>query len=185
MAGPLDRPAVVKNPPDLASARVSRSAAIWAAAITAVGGFATAIATGALGLAGKTAPHPVQRWIRIDSVELAHDATLPSIDRVRLVAQVNGVSYSYPTSVNSVWAPVGPGMTGERYPLPIGAEVYRVKFFGFGLTAEGKIPRYEFRGVFEHPARQIPLRNATQALQLTTSEPRGLAVGMTVHYSIE
>jgi hypothetical protein len=176
----------MKNPPDLATARVSRSTAIWAAVITAVGGFATAVATGAIGLAAKAKPHPVvQRWIRIDSVELARADNLPSIDRIRLVAQVNGVSYSYPTSVNSVWAPVGPGMMGERYPLPIGADVYRVKFFGFGLTADGKIPRYEFRGVFEHPARQIPLRNATQALQLTTSEPRGLTVGMTVRYSIE
>ncbi len=177
----------MKNPPELASARVSRSAAIWAAAITAVGGFATAVATGAIGLAGKPPPpHPVQRWIRIDSVELAHDAVLPSIDRVRLVAQVNGISYSYPTSVNSIWAPVGPGMMGERYPLPLGAEVYRVKFFGFGLAADGKIPRYEFRGVVEYPTRQIPLHNATQALQLTSSEPPlGLTVGMTVHYSIE
>jgi len=176
----------VKNPPELSSARVSRSAAIWTAAITAVGGFATAVATGAIGLFAKPKPHPVaQRWIRIESVELARNEALPSIDRVRLVAQVHGVSYSYPTSVNSVWAPVGPGMMGERYPLPIGAEVYRVKFFGFGLAADGKIPRYKFRGVFEHSARQIPLRNATQALQLTTSEPRGLTVGMTVHYSIE
>jgi hypothetical protein len=176
----------MKNPPELASARVSRRAAVWAAVITVVGGFATAVATGAIGLAGKAPPHPFQRWIRIDSVELAHDAVLPSIDRVRLVAQVNGISYSYPTSVNSIWAPVGPGMMGERYPLLLGAEVYRIKLFGFGLTADGKIPRYEFRGVVEYPARQIPLHNATQALQRTSSEPQlGLTVGMTVHYSIE
>jgi len=176
----------VKNPPELASARVSRSAAVWAAAITAVGGFATAVATGAIGLVSKPKPHPVaQHWLHIESVDLAREDGLPSIDRVRLVAQVNGIGYSYPTSVNSIWAPVGPGMAGERYPLPLGADVYRVKFFGFGLAADGKIPHYEFRGILEHPTRQIPLHNVTQALQIVGSEPRGLTVGMTVHYSIE
>lgn len=166
------------------SAKVSRSGAVWAAAITAIGGFATAVATGAIGLVGK-AEAPTQRWLHIESVELAKDAALPRIDRVRLVAQVNGVSYGYPTSVNSVWAPVGPGMSGERYPLPVGAEVYRVRFFGFGLTSDGKIPRYEYRGTVEFSARRIPVSGATQALQYTSSDPSGLAVGMTVRYSIE
>ena len=171
--------------PELAAAKVSRNVAIWVALITAAGGFATAVVSGSFGLLNKAAPPPVQRWIRINAVQLASDAKLPVIDRVRLVAQVNGVSYGYPTSVNSVWAPVGPGMAGERYPLPSGAEVYRVRFFGFGLASDGKIPRYEYRGTSEYSARRIPISGATQALQYTTSEPTGLAVGMTVHYSIE
>jgi hypothetical protein len=174
------------GPPDVATARVSRSGAIWAAAITAIGGFATAVVAGAIGLVGKNKPPPpVQRWLRIESVELRKDAALPAIDRVRLVAQVNGVSYGYPTSVNSVWAPVGPGMTPERYPLPIGAEAYRVKFFGFGLTADAKIPRYEYRGMAEFAARRLPVAGATQALQYTTSDPAGLSIGMVVHYAVE
>ena len=171
--------------PDIETAKVSRSGALWVAAITAVGGFATAVATGAIGLIGKAKPPPVQRWIVIEGVELAKDAALPPIDRVRLVAQVNGVSYSYPTSPNSIWAPVGPGMVGERYPLPIGAETYRVRFFGFGYVAEGKTAHYEYRGVEEHPLRQIPFHGAAQRLQYTTSEPSGLNVGMTVRYAIE
>lgn len=174
----------MKTAPDISSAKVSRSGAVWAAAITAVGGFATAIAVGSFGLLAKPKP-PVQRWIHIESVELVRDSSLPVIDRVRLVAQVNGVSYGYPASVNSVWAPVGPGMIGERYPLAVGASTYRVKFFGFGLTANGKVPHYEYRGVAEYETRQIPLHGATQALQLTTSDPSGLNVGMTVRYSIE
>lgn len=172
-------------PPDITTAKVSRSAAIWVAAITALGGFATAVATGSLGLFAKAKPPPVQRWIRIEAVQVVADPALPPIDRVRLVAQVNGVSYAYPTSVNSIWTPVGPGMAPERYPLPIGAETWRVKFYGFGLTSEGKIPRYEYRGIDEHPPRQVPLRGATQALQLTGSAPSGLATGMVVRYSIE
>jgi hypothetical protein len=174
--------------PDVASAKVSRGGAIWAASITAIGGFATAIATGAIGLVGKAKPPPapaVQRWLRIESVELRNAAALPAVDRVRLVAQVNGVSYGYPTSVNSVWAPVGPGMTAERYPLPIGADAYRVKFFGFGLTADAKIARYEYRGVVEYAPRRLPVAGATQALQYTTSDPSGLAIGMVVHYAVE
>ena len=175
-------------PPD-ETAKVSRNAAVWVAAITAVGGFATAVATGALGLLGKQAPPPkpvIQRWIRIDSVQLGTDAVLPAIDRIRLVAQVNGVSYSYPTSVNSIWAPVGPGMMAERYPLPLGAETYRVRFYGFGLATDGKqVPRYESRDAVEHALRHVPFRGATQSLRLSGSSPSGLATGMTVRYSIE
>ena len=171
--------------PDMDSARVSRAGAIWVAVITACGGFATAIATGSFGLLAKSKPAAVQRWIHIQSVELGRDQSLPTVDRIRLVAQVNGVSYGYPTGVNSVWAPVGPGMPIERFPLPVGQEVYRIRFFGFGLDAEGKIPRYEYRGIQEFAARQLPVVDATQALQLTTSDPNGLKVGMTVHYSVK
>lgn len=174
-------------PPDFTTAKVSRSAAIWVAAITAIGGFSTAVATGSIGLFAKAKPvaMPVQRWIRVDAVQLGTDPALPAIDRVRLVAQVNGVGYAYPTSVHSIWMAVGPGMVGERYPLPVGAEVYRVKFYGFGLAADGKVPRYEYRSVDEHPTRHIPLRGATQALQLSESTPKGLATGLVVRYSIE
>ena len=172
------------TPPDVHTAKVTRSGALWAAAITAIGGFATAVATGAFGLIGKS-ERTVQHWIRIEGVELVNDAALPSIDRVRLVAQVNGVSYGYPTSVNSIWAPVGQGMIAERYPLPIGARSYRVKFFGFGYAGDGRIPRYEYRGVAEHPLRQVPFHGATQALQFTSSTSSGLAVGMRVRYAIE
>ncbi|WHZ11066.1 MAG: hypothetical protein OJF60_001505 [Burkholderiaceae bacterium] len=174
------------DPPDAASATVSRSVAVWVAAITALGGFATAIATGAFGLIGKSKPTPVvQHWLRIESVELPKDGSLPQIDRVRLVAQVNGVSYGFPTSVYSVWAPVGPGMTAERYPLPIGAASYRVKFYGFGLTADARIPRYEYRGTAEYAVRRLPIAGETQTLQYTTSGPAGLSAGMIVRYSIE
>lgn len=172
--------------PDDVSAKVSRSGAIWAAVITAIGGFATAFVTGAIGLLGKPVPsRAIQHWLVIESVELRHDIALPSVDHVRLVAQVNGVSYGYPTSVNSIWEPVGRGMTAERYPLPISADTYRVKFFGFGLTGDARIPRYEYRGVVEYAARQLPVAGATQALQYTTSGPNGLAIGMIVHYALE
>lgn len=168
------------------SARVSRSAAVWVAVITAVGGFATAVASNSLGLLRQpAAAPPVQRWIRIDSVQLSQHAELPQIDRIRLVVQVNGVSYSYPTTVNSIWAPVGPGMASERYPLPLGTDTYRVRFYGFGYVHEGKLPRYESRDAAEHPPRQIPLRGATQSLRFTGSDPQGLVTGMVVRYSIE
>jgi hypothetical protein len=180
----------VKDPPANApapidAARVSRSTAIWVAVITAIGGFATAMASGSLGLM-KQAPHPAaQRWIRIDSVQLTNHKDLPPIDRVRLVVQVNGVSYSYPTSVNSLWAPVGPGMASERYPLPEGGDTYRVRIYAIGYVQDGRLPHYESRDASEHRVRQYPMRGATQSLRLTGSEPTGLVTGMVVRYSIE
>jgi hypothetical protein len=169
-------------------ARVSRSSAIWVAVITAIGGFATAVASGSLGLLKQSQPPPpapVQRWIRIESVQLGSHKDLPPIDRVRLIVQVNGVSYAYPTSVHSLWTPVGPGMAAERYPLPVGTDTYRVRFYGFGYVSEARIPRYESRDAAEIQPRQIPLRGASQALRLTGSTPSGLVTGMTVKYSIE
>jgi hypothetical protein len=169
-----------------ASAKISRSTAIWVALITALGGFATAVATGSNSLFGKKpAPAVVQRWIRVESVEFGRDTSLPPVNRIRLVVQVNGVSYGYPTSVNSIWAPVGTGMPIERYPLAVGQTSYHVKVFGFGLGSDGKVSRYEFRGVSEHSARRIPIQSMTQPLHLSTSEPSGLLIGMTVRYSIE
>jgi hypothetical protein len=166
------------------SAKVSRSAAVWVAGITAIGGFATAVATGSLGLLQKPAP-VIQRWLQIGSVQLASNPHLPQIDRVHLIAQVNGVSYSYPTSPASLWAPVGPGMASERFPLPVLTEGYRVKFFAFGATLDGKFPRYEHKGFAEFESRQIPLKSATQTLQLSESGPNGLPIAMTVRFSIE
>ena len=72
--------------PDVDLARVSRAGAIWVAVITACGGFATAIATGSFGLLAKSKPAAVQRWIHIQSVELGRDQSLPTVDRIRLVA---------------------------------------------------------------------------------------------------
>ena len=172
-------------PPELAAAKVSRSVAIWVALITAAGGYTTAVVSGSFGLLNKPVAAPVQRWIRISAVQLASDAKLPAIDRVRLVAQVYGVSYAYPTSVSSVWAAVGPGMAAEKYPLPVGAAEYRVKFYAFGLAPDGKVSRYEHKGIAEFELRQIPLRNVTLALQLSESGPGGLAMAMSVRFSIE
>jgi len=169
--------------PDIESAKVSRSAAVWVALITAAGGFATAAATGSFGWVKKEPV--VQRWIRINAVQLGTDPKLPPIDRVHLIAEVNGVSYAYPTSVSSLWAAVGPGMVSEKYPLPIGADAYRVKFFAFGATPDGKFLRYEHKGVAEFELRQIPLRNATQQVQLSESGPLALVTAMTIKYSIE
>jgi hypothetical protein len=170
--------------PNIDAARVSRSSAVWVAAITAIGGFFTAIVTGSFGAFHKSEP-TVQRWLRISAVQISDDTSLPNIDRVHLIAQVNGVSYAFPTSTSTLWAAVGPGMASERYPLPIQADSYRVKFFAFGSTPDGKYPRYEHKGVAEFQTRQIPLKNATQTLQLSDSGSKSLAVAMNVRFSID
>ena len=50
---------------------------------------------------------------------------------------------------------------------------------------DGKVSRYEHKGIAEFEPRQIPLRNASQALQLSDSGPGGLAMAMTIRYAIE
>ena len=49
--------------------------------------------------------------------------------RIRLVATINNVKYSYPSSV--IWEPVQGDMPDESFPLPIESEPYTVSFIMF------------------------------------------------------
>lgn len=83
----------------LRAAKISRIQAIVVALIMAVGGFATSLATNGFGLMASKSD-PAQHWIKIEAVQIRNHSLL--VDKVRVTAEVNGVSYSFPT--NTVWA---------------------------------------------------------------------------------
>jgi len=174
---------IVTESDTLKAAKISRTQAIVVALVTAIGGFATSLATNGFGLLG-TKNHTAQHWIKIETVQTGNVSVHP---KVRVTADVNGVSYSFPT--NTVWAAVGAGMAGERYPLPTGAESYRVKFRAFVLTDSGSVAQFENRDYVEHLVKQIPVRNASQDLNRTGplfNWPVLAPVnGLIVRYSIE
>lgn len=103
-------------------AKVSAKAAILVALITTLGGAATGYF---LRLSEHTPKTLKLHWLKIERVESSHHLD------VRLVATVNGMKFSYPSS--SLWQEVGPGMSAapERFLLPPGEKSYRVSFFAF------------------------------------------------------
>jgi hypothetical protein len=70
--------------------------------------------------------------ISIDGVS----AQAGDIYAVRIVADVNGQAYSYPS--RTVWADVGPGMAKEDFPLAPASE-YRVHFQVYLRDSIGQI----------------------------------------------
>ena len=59
--------------------------------------------------------------------------------RVRVIAEVNGQMYSYPPL--TPYATAGADMSPARYPLPVGEDVYQLKF-EVTLISRGKAMRY-------------------------------------------
>lgn len=165
-------------------ARITRNQAIVVAVITAVGGFITALLAVGGGLFNSGNVEVAQRWVKIEEVRVGDDFSVQRIDRVRITAQVNGVSYSFPT--NTVWATLGKDMAGEKFPLPVGLKTFRIKFTGFGTAAgETGAARFDNRDAAEFKVSQLPLRNMTQSLNYTASASNVPASGLVVRYSVE
>ena len=165
-------------------ARITRNQAIVVAFITAIGGFITALLTLHVGLFNSDSTKTVQHWGRIEEVRLGNDISVKNIDRVRITAQVNGASYSFPT--NTIWAKLGKDLAGERFPLPVGARTFRIKFTGFGKTAGGTgAVRFLNRDIVELKLSHLPLKNLTQSLKYKTSELDLAADGLIIIYSVE
>ncbi|MBX3315220.1 MAG: hypothetical protein KF906_12995 [Actinobacteria bacterium] len=102
---------------DVHIAKIARSQAIIVALITTLGGSVAGFFLGG-GLQGKSSIE--QQWLVIEGIE--GDVKTP----IRVVANVNGISYSYPSK--AVWTEIGPTMAKESFPLPAGEEKYNVSF---------------------------------------------------------
>jgi hypothetical protein len=124
-------------------ARITARQAIVVALITAVSGSLLGIVTGYQ--SGRSAPRDVrQHWITIKPV-VAEPASAGNA--VRVVVLANSQAYSYPSQ--AVWADIGPKMSQESFPLPIGADEYRVRFAAFFRRPDGKIISYTSQEVRE------------------------------------
>lgn len=66
-----------------------------------------------------------ERWLVIEGVELfdGADDTL-----VKLTANVNGLSFLYPTLPGIEWMEVGPDMSPQQFKLPVSNSGYQVRF---------------------------------------------------------
>jgi len=113
------------------------------ALITAVSGILLGTLTGYQ--SGRSAPRDLgQHWITLKPVVAEPDAEGNS---VRVVILANSQAYSYPS--RAVWADIGPEMSRESFPLPIGAYEYRIRFEAFLRRPDGQIIPYTSQEVRE------------------------------------
>jgi len=125
-------------------ARITARQAIVVALITAISGILLGILTGYQ--SGRSAPRDVaQHWITLKPV--VEDPDHPEGSSVRVVVLANSQAYSYPSQ--AVWADIGPKMSRESFPLPIGADEYRVRFEVFFRRPDGQIISYTSQEVHE------------------------------------
>jgi hypothetical protein len=162
---------------NIAIARLTAIQAIVVALITAGAGVATVyLAGGTLSASADV----VQRWITIENIE-SDDHKL-----IRLVIQVNGVNYSYPS--NTVWAEIGLGKSQERFPLPISDSTYLVSFRAI-LSDPGNVSTYMAvsQEIQNHSVGKLPADN--KAYKMYPHSESGLITvansTLQVNYSIE
>ena len=105
------------------AARISAKATAIVALITTIGGaFAGYLLRPNEGNKKATAP---LHWIKIERIEST------KIMDVRILATVNGVKFSYPST--TIWQEVGPNQSAaiERFLIPPAEGTYRVSFYAF------------------------------------------------------
>lgn len=158
-------------------ARISALQAILVALITTLGGLVGGLAIGRSSAGSGPAR---QHWLVIEGV---HQTKVPFI---RVVATVNGLHFSYPS--RAVWAEVNPGMSKERFPLPINADSFLVSFTAFGVhdPLQPHVAEFTSQVVEETKVHQLPARNRAYGLyDLYEGVRGGHPDTLSVNYSIE
>lgn len=121
-------------------ARITARQAIIVAVITAVPVILAAFLTGY-----RSAPRDNrQHWVTLKPLVAERDSDGSA---VRVVALANSQAYSYPS--RAVWADVGPRMSRESFPLPVGVAEFRVRFEVFLRRPDGQIVQYTSQDVHE------------------------------------
>src|SRR5437660_6091079 len=116
---------------DVEVASITSRQAIVVAAITATAGLAGGYFGRPVINSSPTVPSTAEHRLRILRVN-----ALPG-QAVRIVADVDGQGYSYPT--RALWADVGPHMSQEDFPLPTGRLEYRIHFSAFVRQQDGAV----------------------------------------------
>jgi hypothetical protein len=164
---------MAKTDTSLQVAFITAKQAIIVALITSIAGLVGAY----IGNQHKN-PDTVERHIKFTSVESQEPGA------VRVVFEVNGQPYSYPSRV--IWADVSQHMSQESFPLPLGVSSYSVHVFAyFRAAAGGRISRFETQEAKGMPVSTLPIQSDIALYEVDSeSFHRGitsLKVGFTVY----
>jgi len=158
-------------------AKITSRQAIIVAVISALSGLAGAVISGHF--RPDTAKASIQHFIKLPT----EIEGLPSGASVRIVADVNGEAYSYPTRY--VWSDVKRTMPLERFTLPMAQDQYNVKFKVFVRSPSGDFQEVETNtNTVPALASPSPLPNSCTAVFSENGFVRDTS-SIVIHYEID
>jgi hypothetical protein len=117
----------------------------------------------------------VEHYLKITNVD--SDAG----QAVRLVVEVNGQAYSYPS--RAVWADVSPTMSPEAFPLPSAAEL-SIHFSAFIRRPNGEIAIGDTQQLQKFKVDSLPADAEVELHRLDPGFNRGGVPDLRIRYSI-
>jgi hypothetical protein len=163
------------------AARISAKSAAIVALITTIGG----AMVGYFLRPSDNNTLPQVHWIKIERIE-----SNEPLD-VRIVATVNGVRFSYPSS--TIWQEVGPNQSAaiEKFLIPPTESTYRISFYAFVNDFSRNHPGEATSSqVYEIDVSKLPTSGLSYDLYgsvrpMTRGGEPGKAKAIRVFYSIE
>jgi hypothetical protein len=157
----------------IAVAKITAIQAVLVALITAMGGVLGFLIAGS----GKDVPQQSQYWLDLHKIEGPRGAA------VRVEISVNGVMYAYPA--RGVWAAVGPDMSPQSMPLPVGGRRLRISFRAM-VAHPGLVPVEEATSqeVHDLDTNAIPAEKRVYNLYLITKDGAAAETTLRVFYSV-
>ena len=152
-----------------------RDSAVRVASITAKQAIIVALITAAAGLAGAyvaqhgTPSAAVNRSVKVTAVDS------PDPGAIRVVIEVNGQAYSYPSRV--LWADVSDHMSQESFPVPSDALTYSVHISAYFRDANGgKVRFFQTQEVKNIPRSILPTNSDVRLYEVDSeSFHRGIS----------
>ncbi len=123
---------------------------------------------------------PSQHYLKIIRVEKRGFSNMnPS---VRIVANVNGQPYSYPSE--AVWSDIQSETPGESFPLPSDQSEYALRFSAFYRADDGKILQLTSSNSARIAVPALPFLDTFDLYLLDSGVRGGSSEGLTIHYEI-
>jgi hypothetical protein len=164
-----------ETPKEVQVAKISSRQAIIVALITSIAGIIGAfVGIRVQTQKGDAVPHQIS----IEGVEF------PRCDdpcSVRIVVEVNGQTYSYPS--RAIWGRIGPMMSKERFPLVPSSE-FKVNIKAFLRDPNNRIDEFQSQLLTTDKADALPT-DREYRLYPYEGFTRGNAPELIVHYRIE
>jgi hypothetical protein len=173
-------PPMPSIPKEVQVAKITAKQAIAVALITALAGTAGAAITAYFRPEQKKPEPIVQHYIRMP-VKLT--GVGGSGYSVRIVAEVNGHAYSYPS--RAVWADVTDSMESEAFPLPIGTNQFAVRFLAFVRKPDGSTTTVTNAEKISVTASSPPRPEVCSLQMLDNGFVRSHALDLAIYYQME
>jgi len=165
-------------PKEVQVAKISARQAIAVALITSIAGLVGA----GIGIGLKTSSASAPGMVHRISVEGVDYQECRDRCAIRVVTEVNGQAYSYPSRV--VWADIGPSMSKEQFPL-VSSPEFAVNITAFLRYPDGHIELLRSQVLNRDSAAALPVEREYRLFPVDGGFTRGATDRVTVHYRIE